>query len=225
MGYGFYLARVVGVAKSKDNRLSVQVLPQMEGIPVTKCPCWPSFFRDELFTGKNGDLVWVICDDEFSMGYVLGLANYNTYSEYVDTDDTSSVYEKSTDGISLSIPSDLRSAITQASLSVEGFALNLNNVKVTYWDDNCIHYIERDTGGMVIAYKSGSLYIFRQNEFIIKIASTILKLDSNSLSGVAEAIKLQSPFVGLGDANSQGNVLVTNGVSGLSAYPSSAVHA
>ena len=30
MGYGFYLARVVGVAKSKDNRLSVQVLPQME---------------------------------------------------------------------------------------------------------------------------------------------------------------------------------------------------
>ena len=218
MGYGFYLGQVASVAADNDNRLSIRVLPQMEGIPATKCPAWPSFFRDELYTGKVGDYVWVICDDEFSLGYVFGLANYNTYA-YV------SEFEKSFDGKNLSIPSDLRKKISESMVSIEGVALSLDNVKVTYWDDNCIHYIERDTGGKVIAFKSGSLYVFRQNEFIIKISKSVLRLDATSLSSVADTIKLQADYVGLGNQESLGHVLVTNGSSALSGYPSKTVHA
>ena len=218
MGYGFYLGQVVSVAADKDNRLGVRILPQMEGISSTKCPVWPSFFRDELYTGKMGDYVWVICDDEFSLGYVFGLANYNTYG---DTDE----FEKSFDGISLSIPTELRKKISESMISVEGVALSLDNAKVTYWDDNCIHYIERSTGGKVIAFKSGSLYVFRQNEFIVKIGSAVLRLDAKSLSAVANTIGLQGDYVGLGNSESLGNVLVTTGVSALGAYPSKTVHA
>lgn len=225
MSYGFYLAEVTSVAQPKDNRLGVRVLPQMKGIESSKCPVWPSFFKDELFTGKEGDLVWVLCDDEFSLGYVFGLANYITYPDVVDRSGVPTVFETSSDGISLSIPSDLREKISQAKVSIDGFMLSLDNVKVTYWDDNCIHYIERSTGGKVIAFKSGSVYIFRQNEFIIKIGSTILKLDAESLGAVSKSIALQANFVGLGDSSSKGNVLVTNGVSADGAYVSSSVHA
>ena len=50
MGYGFYIAEIVSVAQSKDNRLGVRVYPHMKGIASSKCPVWPSFFKDELFS-------------------------------------------------------------------------------------------------------------------------------------------------------------------------------
>ena len=218
MGYGFYLGKVVTVAQAKDVRLGVKVLPQMEDIPNEKCPIWPSFFRDELYTGNEGDLVWVICDDEFSMGYVFGLANYNTYP---DIDE----FEKSYDNKNLSLPSDLRDGVRKSILSIDGVMLSLDNVKITYWDDNCIHYIERSSGMKVIAYKSGTLYMFKEDEFLIKIGSTIMKMSASGFSVSSDAIKLQSSYVGLGDSSCSGSVLVTNGTSGESAYPSSSVHA
>lgn len=223
MEYGFFLAEVVDIAHIKDSRLGVRVLPYMKGISKTECPVWPSFFKDSLYTGKIGDLVWVICDKEWSMGYVFGLANYNTYSE--STDAERNAYEKSKDNISLSIPTALTDAISQASAEVDGLYLNLDNVKVTYWDDNCIHYIERSTGGKVIAFKSGSLYIMRQNEFLMKIGSNVIKVGPESMSISGGKVKIQSDYIGLGNGQCNGNVLVTNGVSGLGAYASKAVHA
>ena len=52
MAYSFYVAEIVEASTIDDNRLRIRVLPYMEGIPNEKCPCWPSFFRDELYTGK-----------------------------------------------------------------------------------------------------------------------------------------------------------------------------
>ncbi len=223
MEYGFYLAEVVDVAQPKDNRLGVRVLPYMNGINPGECPLWPSFFKDSLYTGKVGELVWVICDNEFSIGYVFGPANYVTYPDIIDSS-SSTVFEKS-GNISLSIPSDLREDISSSAADVLGRYLSLENIKVTYWDDNCIHYVERDTGGMVIAFKSGSFYIFRQNELVIKIGPTMLKLDAASFSATAESIKLQSEYVGLGNSNCAGRVLVTEGATADGAYVSESVHA
>lgn len=223
MDYGFYLAEIVDVAQPKDNRIGVRVLPYMKGISASECPLWPSFFKDSLYTGKKGELVWVLCDNEFSIGYVFGPANYTTYPDIIDSS-TSTVYEKS-ENTNLSIPSDLRDKITKSSADVIGRYLNLENIKVTYWDDNCVHYVERDTGGMVMAYKTGSLFIFRQNELIIKIGPTLFKMDANSFSASANSIKLQSEYVGLGNSNCAGKVLVTEGSTAEGAYVSSAVHA
>lgn len=223
MDYGFYLAEVVDVAQPKDNRLGVRVLPYMKDIQAGECPLWPSFFKDALYTGKKGELVWVLCDNEFSIGYVFGPANYTTYPDIIDSS-TSTVYEKS-DKISLSIPTDLRDKITKSSADILGKYLNLENIKVTYWDDNCVHYVERDTGGVVIAYKSGSFYIFRQNEMVIKIGPTLFKMDANSFGASAESIKLQSDYVGLGGGSCAGRVLVTEGATAEGAYVSDSVHA
>lgn len=224
MEYGFYLGEIVDVAQPKDNRLGIRILPHMADIDEGLCPLYPSFFKDSLYTGKTGELVWVVCSEDFSIGYVFGPANYTTYPDTLESEGNS-VYEKTKDKINLSIPDSLTDAVSTSASKILGRYLNFSNVKVTYWDDNCIHYIERDSGGMIIAYKSGSFYIFRQNEMIIKIGPSVLKLNSDSLSAVAGSIALQSDYIGLGSGESLSKVLITNGESAEGAYTSKSVHA
>ena len=75
MSYGLHLAKIAGYPDwdQNDDRLFVQITPEMDNI-TKDLPCWPYFFRDEQFKGNVGELVWVICDDEFSVGYILGFA-------------------------------------------------------------------------------------------------------------------------------------------------------
>lgn len=223
MNYEFYIAQIVESATVDDNRLRVRILPQMEGIDSKKCPVYPSFFRDSLYMGKVGDYVWVLSDDEFSMGYVIGKANYNTYPDRTIVDGDS-IYKESPSGTSLSIPDSLRSAINDSVSSVEMIQLSLSNAKVTYWDDNCIHYIEGSTGGKIIAFSNGTLYIMRPNEFIMKIGDSVINVGGGSISlstpGPSEGlfsannkgtgIKIQSNYVGLGK-NPSANALKNDG--------------
>lgn len=224
MEYGFYLAEIVDVAQPKDNRVGVRILPHMKDIDKSECPLWPSFFKDSLYTGKTGELVWVLCSDDFSIGYVFGPANYTTYPDIVDSEENT-VFYKSRDNISLSMPEELVKPVTSSAAKVLGRYLSLDNVKVVYWDDNCVHYIERDTGGKIIAFKTGSFYIFRQNEMVIKIGDTVLKLDASSLSAAAKSINLQGERVGLGSGEKTAKILMTNGESAEGAFTSKSVFA
>lgn len=224
MAYSFYVAEIIEASTIDDNRLRIRVLPYMEGIPKEKCPCYPSFFRDELYTGKEGDFVWVICNDDFSLGYVFGVANYNTYGD-VTTQGGTSIFQTSKDGINLSIPESLRDTIMESSCKTLGTSLNLTNAKVTFWNDKCVHYVERATGGFVIAFSNGTLYVFRPNEIIIKIGNgdSAFRMDATTLSAVANTVKLQGE-VNLGK-NPSANVLISGSGSGVSALKSDSVKA
>lgn len=212
MGYSLFLAKIVGDVTNEDSRLQVRITPNMDAIPDEMCPRYPYFFQDEALTGSYGDLVWCVCDEEFSSGYVMGLANYNTYSE------ESGTFKD------YSIPTDLKENASQALLNLKAAELNFNNVKVSHWDQNSIHFIERKTGGSIIAFKSGTLYIMRPTEFIIRIANSSIKLDASGISFKGNALKLQSKDVELGD-NPSGNLLVTNGVTGQNSMTSKYVRA
>lgn len=224
MGYGLYIAKIVGVNTSADNRLQIRILPQMANLEESMCPKWPSFFKDELYTGRNGDLVWCVCDDNFDNGYVLGLANYAAYG-----DDAYSTITINKEEIPLSIPKEgLQDKISEASVQLLGKRINLQDVKVTYWDSNSIHFIERSTGGFIIAYSVGSLLIMRPSEFFLHIGSAekgpSIKVDSTGISMAADDMKFQSKHIGLG-LNPTAKVVVTNGVSAEGGFPSSYVEA
>ena len=210
MSYGLYIGRVVGVASNTNSRLQIRILPHMETLEAADCPIWPSFFRDELYTGKENELVWCICDDEFNNGYILGLANYAAYSE----DDYNTLTRGST-----TIP---------LSIQLLGERVVFTDIKVTYWDSNCIHFIERSTGGTIIAYSSGSILIMRPTQFYILIGGvsngTSLKIDSTGVSMSGSEIKLQAPYVGLG-TNPSAGVVVTNGSTAEGSFVSSYVKA
>ncbi len=229
MNYGFYTAQVVESATVDDNRLRVRILPQMKDVDSSLCPVYPSFFRDSLYTGKVGDLVWVICDDEFSMGYVFGRANYNTYPDRTVMDGESS-YRKGPNGEILSIPSDLRDSINRSVSELEMKYLDMGNAKVTYWDKDCMHYIDRNTGSKVIAFRNGSFYIMGPDRFVMKVGGSVIKIESGTVSisaegsGEGKGIKLQSGYVGLG-MNPSNNVMINDVDSGNSAMLSEYVFA
>ena len=213
MSYGIYIAQVVGVASSGDDRLQVRVLPQMQNymtLPDDQCPKWSFFFRDEFYTGTGAanDYVWVICNDDFSVGYILGAANYTTYSS------ESTLYKQK------SIPSDLTKAIKESIATLRGEQYSFKNLKVTFWNNDSIHFIERSTGGSIIAFRNGTLYIARPDEFAIVMGETKFTMSKQkgiSLSGTS--IKLGSNDVFIGN-KADGKILVTTGVTGNDARAS-----
>ena len=213
MSYGIYIAQVVGVANSGDDRLQVRVLPQMQNymtLPDDQCPKWSFFFRDEFYTGTGAanDYVWVICNDDFSVGYILGAANYTTYSS------ESTLYKQK------SIPSDLTKAIKESIATLRGEQYSFRNLKVTFWNNDSIHFIERSTGGSIIAFRNGTLYIARPDEFAIVMGETKFTMSKQkgiSLSGTS--IKLGSNDVFIGN-KADGKILVTTGVTGSDARAS-----
>ena len=213
MSYGIYIAQVVGVANSGDDRLQVRVLPQMQNymtLPDDQCPKWSFFFRDEFYTGTGAanDYVWVICNDDFSVGYILGAANYTTYSS------ESTLYKQK------SIPSDLTKAIKESIATLRGEQYSFKNLKVTFWNNDSIHFIERSTGGSIIAFRNGTLYIARPDEFAIIMGETKFTMSKQkgiSLSGTS--IKLGSNDVFIGN-KADGRILVTTGVTGNDARAS-----
>ena len=199
MSYGLYLAQVIGATRENDSRIQIRVVPQMNDLPKGMCPRWPFFFKDECLIGSTGDLVWVVCNDDFSQGYILGTANYNTYTE----DNDFSKY---------SVPKDLRTSITASFGSLGMNKFNFRDLKVTYWNEDCIHVIEKSTGGVVYAYRNGSLFVFRNNEFIVKIKNgATLKLSETGISMSTQgSILLDSRDVGLGKSPER-SVVVTSG--------------
>lgn len=213
MSYGIYIAQVVGVANSGDDRLQVRVLPQMQNymtLPDDQCPKWSFFFRDEFYTGTGAanDYVWVICNDDFSVGYILGAANYTTYSS------ESTLYKQK------SIPSDLTKAVKESIATLRGEQYSFKNLKVTFWNNDSIHFIERSTGGSIIAFRNGTLYIARPDEFAIVMGETKFTMSKQkgiSLSGTS--IKLGSNDVFIGN-KADGKILVTTGVTGNDARAS-----
>ena len=217
MSYGIYIAQVVGAATKGDDRLRVRVLPQMQNVetlPDDQCPKWSFFFRDEFYTGteKADDYVWVICNDDFSVGYILGVANYTTYTN----DDT--LYKQK------SIPSDLISAIASSIATIRGEKYTFSNLKVTFWNENSVHFIERDTGGSIVAFRNGTFYMLRPNEFVIVMGTTKFTMNRTGISLVGASIKLESKDVCLG-IEPDGGVLVTTGMTGANARVSKYVQA
>ena len=217
MSYGIYIAQVVGAATEGDDRLQVRVLPQMQNratLPDSQCPRWSFFFRDEFYTGTAAadEYVWVICNDDFSVGYILGVANYTTYS----SDD--SLYQQK------SIPSDLREAIRTSVATLRGESYKFDGIKVTFWNNDSIHLIEKATGGKIIAFRNGTLYMMRPDEFAIMIGNTKLTMNRSGISLTGTSIKLGSNDVCLGN-EPDGGVLVTTGATGADARVSKYVRA
>lgn len=226
--YGFHVAKVVGVAEQEDNRLQVKVLPQMEDITDGQCPQWSSFFRDELLMGKVGDYVWVICNDEFTTGYVFSLANYTTYQD-VTKESGGSVFKKSTDNKNLSIPvTAYKKAFDRFDRYHSSNKISLSNAKVTFWSDTCVHFIEGSTGGTIQAYSSGTIYVFRPNEMFIRMGNSIFKIDDYGIHMKSSAsnsrIEIEAPKVNLGK-NPSAYVLINSTGNGQGAIASSYVKA
>lgn len=224
MGYNIYIGKVVGVSNPGDDRLQVRILPHMENtnIPDNKCPLWPYFFKGQTFTSKYGEFIWALADDEFSSGYILGPANYNTLVENKFT--SGRVFDRDKNDTNFSIPSELRDNLSNFSVKLIGETLDFVNVQVTYWSDTCIHMTERNTGGFIIAFSNGTMYIMRSDMCLFYVGGSKVMISSKGISMASTEIKMQSESVLLGN-NPTANVMITQSSTGAAPISSKYVKA
>lgn len=208
MNYSIYLARIESATSSNDSRLQVRVLPDMEALPTDNLPWWPHFFRNEAITGKPGALVWVIANEEYTMGYILGYANFYSWEgSYEDA----------------SIPMDLFDEIDNSSIDLKGRILNYADIQVTFWNENTLHFVERSTGGYIIAYRNGTIHSVKPGEILSVVGSSILKITSDEIVVSAKTVRIEGD-IKLGQ-DPQGKVFVSSGTGGTNAVPSRSVWA
>ena len=221
MSYGIYLGMITKDAAENDTRLRVRILPHMEDIKDEDCPYWPFFFKDQAITGKAGDLVWTIAGDSFDVGYILGYANY-----FVPDTEDFITYKTASVEFPLSPSAELRQSIKTASIDLMGQELDLINVKIVFWNENAIHFIDRASGAYYMAFSCGTIYAFMPDGLKITVQGGAAKMSLNADGcGIkTQETKIQSKKIGLG-LNPAASVLVTTGESGEEATTSEYVKA
>ena len=228
MNYGIYLARVVGVASASeaiegsdtkaDSRLLVRVLPQMEGVSDDMLPMYPPFFRDEAYSGVVDELVWVICSNDFQIGYILGPANYTTYSDNESFNKIGNV--------NLSPSAGLKQKINASRVKLLGEGIDWTNTKVDFWSNGCMHFTCKNNGTKIIAYANGTLYEFASDGVLFIVGNSVMKIDANGINIKSEGtIGIQSEDVALGTSGDRRHVMVSGGTSSETAGVSSSVRA
>jgi hypothetical protein len=81
--YNLYRAEIEG-KREESNRYLLRVLPHMADFPDAQLlPDFPNFFQNEQPAYNRGDKVWIICEEDFQIGYVLGLCEPSIGSSYI----------------------------------------------------------------------------------------------------------------------------------------------
>ena len=198
-----YLAIIEETATPDDFRLTVRILPNMRNIMDTlELPRFPFFFGTKAYTGKKKELVWVVSNKEFTMGYVMGLVSkFNWNNEYGDQSITLDAFEN----------------IRNVYVSLRGIVLPFTDLEITFWDNTCIHAVDRRDGKLIIGYSSGSINIIGEDEVLFMVGnsddkkkSSMIHIRDDKISIKAERIYLNGENVYLG-RNSYGPMVVTKG--------------
>ena len=203
MKYSIYLARIEGAASAEDSRIQVRVLPDMEDMERDVLPMWPHFFRNESITGKPGALVWVLSNEEYTTGYILGYANFFSWRDE---------YEEA------SIPAELYEVLDNANIELQGKIMNYSDIQVTFWNENTLHFIERSTGASIIAYRSGTIYTVSPGLVDVTVGNSIFRITPEEIILSAANIRIEGE-IKLG-TNPQGKVFVSGGTGGGNSVPS-----
>jgi hypothetical protein len=81
MNYQLKLAKIVEprllVGDVSYNLFRLRVLPDMQEIPEAQSellPLFPNFFKQNNTAYQPDDIVWVVCDEHFQTGFILGLS-------------------------------------------------------------------------------------------------------------------------------------------------------
>jgi len=81
MNYQLKIAKIIEprilVGDVVYNLFRLRILPDMSDIPETQnelLPVFPNFFKQNNTAYQKDDIVWVVCNEDFQVGFILGLA-------------------------------------------------------------------------------------------------------------------------------------------------------
>jgi len=217
-----YRARIVSKPDVNDDRLQVRVIPHMLRIEETELlPKWPPFYKGQVIVGRSeqeveaaGDprikpeYVWVAALPDFTLGFVLGLAN-SFFTEEVFPDSYN--YTDIIAGLKLS------GAVSQD--------IDYKNVMVQFWNEDYIEMVNTKTGEKYIVNSSGTMVTITRNQVYVQVGArnSTNEQDKNKWSGLrvtrgeigitTDHLRIRANRITLGDSNL--NLLATSATSAV----------
>ena len=159
-----YRARIVSKPDPGDDRLQVRIVPHMADIQETELlPYYPPFFKGQVITGKTentdqkaADYVWVAALPDFSLGFILGLANS---------------YEDSGAGIKYSGSYDYKSLFAALTKRALISSLDYKDLHVQFWTDAYLEMVNRKNGDKYIIQSNGNMIVMKTEEIYLRVGS------------------------------------------------------
>jgi len=203
MSWNIYKATVMSQASLKDPRVIVKIMTSMDDIDdISVLPRFPAFFADQFLNYPVGSAVWCLSNDDFDLGYVLGLTNvfseaitdYTSYSRLESSFD--SLIGKAVDGVDIGIP-------------------KFRNLVFSHVDQNLIEAFDTETGSKIIYHSTGSCFVIGPYGISMAYGKGLISLTKNKSSGKeqivlsADSIRLNGK-VSLGTGDKQSYVLGTS---------------
>jgi hypothetical protein len=157
-----YKARIVSKPEPGDDRLQVRIIPHMVDIPEKDLlPTWPPFFRGQVIVGKteaidqkNADYVWCAALPDFSVGFILGLANtYEGQDKYAHSYNYKDL-----------VQSLMKRGVVSSTM-------NYKDLYVQYWTDDYLEMVNFRTGDKFIIQSNGNMIVMEQNQIYLRVGS------------------------------------------------------
>ena len=127
------------------NYYQVRVLPDMNDIEDVDpesgdliLPRYPAFFADDHHAYKPGETVWIVCDDDYHVGFIVGLAS-NPAGEPIARH-----------------VQMLNQAEQAAGLAPSG----LNEVTINKVSEHCLTFVNESTGTVTQMYNTKTIYVY-----------------------------------------------------------------
>lgn len=203
-----YKARIVDAMNPGDDRLEVRIIPHMVGLPEgDPLPKYPPFFKGQVISGKSekrdqatqADYVWVAATTDFTVGFVIGLAN---------------VYERPGTKYSNSYNyNDLIVGLQEKGALPE--YVKYQDLYVQYWHENYIEMVNSRTGDKYIIQSTGNMIILEKNQIYLRVGDgkgaranppekpnrfSAIRITRDELSIVSPHIRLRGEMISVGEA-------------------------
>jgi hypothetical protein len=180
---------------------------------VNQLPKWPFFFKDRVFVGNVDDLVWVVTNNDYTTGYILGQAAEIAWGEdYRSSSVSESRFEKFSDIL----------------INAHGRTLYYVNIDILYWNEQAVHIRDRSTGETIIILATGVVHSIFNDEIFMSVGESSIHITAEEITLTANVISLGgqngSSRVQLG-SNPKGKVMTIEGVLGSNSIPSDNVWA
>jgi hypothetical protein len=89
------------INNKKGNLFTVRIVPDMEEMNKDVLPLYPNFFKDHDYAYQADDAVWCLVNDDFTVGFILGLAqgpagdNITSFIQLINVAEESAGFPKS----------------------------------------------------------------------------------------------------------------------------------
>jgi hypothetical protein len=163
-------AKIYKVLGPKDDRLQVQVLPELQSIDeaeMDELPKYPPFYDGQVITGLSykddgadkAEFVWVVCTPDLQVGYILGKANI--------FGDTVAKYKHSYSW------KDIKSFLRDRRALPEDF--DYKHLVVTNWlateNGGLIECYNHQNGDWCVINTSGSVIVLQQKQLYMRVGT------------------------------------------------------